>query len=53
MAAAEYYRDQGHSVLLLFDSLTRFAEAHRETALMAGETPALNAFPPSTVRVVS
>ena len=53
MAAAEYYRDQGHSVLFLFDSLTRFAEAHRETALMAGETPALNAFPPSTVRVVS
>jgi flagellum-specific ATP synthase len=53
MAAAEYFRDQGHSVLLLFDSLTRFAEAHRETALMAGETPALNAFPPSTVRVVS
>jgi flagellum-specific ATP synthase len=53
MATAEYYRDQGHSVLFLFDSLTRFAEAHRETALMAGETPALNAFPPSTVRVVS
>lgn len=53
MAAAEYYRNQGHSVLFLFDSLTRFAEAHRETALMAGETPALNAFPPSTVRVVS
>ena len=53
IAAAEYYRDQGHSVLFLFDSLTRFAEAHRETALMAGETPALNAFPPSTVRVVS
>lgn len=53
MAAAEHFRDQGHSVLFLFDSLTRFAEAHRETALMAGETPALNAFPPSTVRVVS
>ncbi|MEL6728458.1 MAG: FliI/YscN family ATPase [Pseudomonadota bacterium] len=53
MAAAEHFRDQGHSVLFLFDSLTRFAEAHRETALLAGETPALNAFPPSTVRVVS
>lgn len=51
MAAAEYYRNQGHSVLFLFDSLTRFAEAHRETALMAGETPALNAFPPSTVQI--
>ena len=40
-------------MLFLFDSITRFAEAHRETALMAGETPALNAFPPSTVRVIS
>lgn len=53
MAAAEYFRDQGHSVLLVFDSITRFAEAHRETALMAGEAPALNAFPPSTVRVIA
>ncbi len=53
MAAAEHFRDQGHQVLLLFDSLTRFAEAHREIALAAGETPALHAFPPSTVRVVA
>ncbi|MCA8901807.1 MAG: FliI/YscN family ATPase [Hyphomonas sp.] len=53
MAAAEHFRDEGKSVLFLFDSLTRFAEAHRETALLAGETPALNAFPPSTVRVVA
>jgi flagellum-specific ATP synthase len=53
MAAAEHFRDQGHSVLLLFDSVTRFAEAHRETALLAGETPALSAFPPSTVRIVA
>ena len=53
MAAAEHFRDQGHHVLLLFDSLTRFAEAHRETALSAGEAPALNAFPPSTVRVLA
>ena len=53
MAAAEHFRDQGLNVLFLFDSITRFAEAHRETALLAGETPALNAFPPSTVRVVS
>ena len=52
-AAAEHFRDQGHNVLLLFDSITRFAEAHRETALMVGETPALNAFPPSTVRTIS
>ncbi len=53
MTAAEHFRDQGHSVLLIMDSITRFAEAHRETALLAGETPALNAFPPSTVRVIS
>ncbi|MFN7054790.1 FliI/YscN family ATPase [Hyphomonas sp.] len=53
MAAAEHFRDEGHSVLLLFDSITRFAEAHREVALIAGETPALNAFPPSTVRVIA
>jgi flagellum-specific ATP synthase len=53
MTAAEHFRDEGHNVLILFDSITRFAEAHRETALMAGETPALNAFPPSTVRVIA
>ncbi|MEO9969868.1 MAG: FliI/YscN family ATPase [Hyphomonadaceae bacterium] len=53
MAAAEHFRDQGHNVLLIIDSITRFAEAHRETALLAGETPALNAFPPSTTRVVA
>ncbi|MEM9670134.1 MAG: flagellum-specific ATP synthase FliI [Pseudomonadota bacterium] len=53
MATAEYFRDQGHHTLLLFDSLTRFAEAHREIALMAGEAPAINAFPPSTIRVIS
>ncbi|WP_084395916.1 flagellum-specific ATP synthase FliI [Henriciella aquimarina] len=53
MAAAEHFRDEGHQVLLLFDSITRFAEAHRETALVAGETPALNAFPPSTVRTIA
>lgn len=53
ITAAEHFRDEGHNVLFLFDSITRFAEAHRETALLAGETPALNAFPPSTVRVIS
>lgn len=53
VAAAEHFRDEGHHVLLLFDSITRFAEAHRETALAVGETPALNAFPPSTTRVVA
>lgn len=53
MAAAEHFRDEGHHVLLIFDSITRFAEAHREVALAAGETPALHAFPPSTVRAIS
>lgn len=53
MAAAEHFRDEGHHVLLIFDSITRFAEAHREVALSAGETPALHAFPPSTVRAIS
>ncbi len=48
MASAEYFRDKGKNVLLLFDSLTRFAEAHRSLALSAGETPSLRAFPPST-----
>jgi len=48
LAAAERFRDDGLNVLLLMDSLTRFAEAHREVALAAGETPSLRAYPPST-----
>ncbi|MEM9599834.1 MAG: FliI/YscN family ATPase [Pseudomonadota bacterium] len=48
MATAERFRDQGQHVLFLFDSLTRFAQAHREVALSVGETPALRAYPPST-----
>ncbi len=48
LAVAEHFRDRGRHVLCLFDSLTRYAEAHREIALAAGETPALRAFPPST-----
>ena len=53
IATAEHFRDEGHQVLFLFDSITRFAEAHREVSLSAGETPALNAFPPSTVRAIA
>jgi flagellum-specific ATP synthase len=48
MAVAEHLRDEGRHVLLLVDSLTRFAEAHREVALTAGEPPSLRAYPPST-----
>lgn len=47
-AVAEHFRDAGRQVLLLIDSVTRFAEAHRELAVHVGEPAALRGFPATT-----
>jgi flagellum-specific ATP synthase len=52
MAVAESFRDQGLHVLLVADSVTRFAEAHREVATAAGEGGTLRGYPPSTAHAI-
>ncbi len=52
MAVAEHFRDQGLHVLLLVDSVTRFAEAHREVALAGGEEASLRGYPPSLSQAI-
>ncbi len=50
---AEHFRDKGLHVLFMADSITRFADAHREVALAAGESGSLRGYPPSTTQLIT
>jgi flagellum-specific ATP synthase len=52
MTVAEHFRDKGLHVLFLADSVTRFAEAHREVALASGEEASLRGYPPSISHLI-
>jgi len=53
MSVAEFLRDQGLNGLFLADSVTRFAEAHREIAVAMGESPSLRGFPASVTPLIA
>jgi len=52
MTVAEHFRDEGLQVVMLADSITRFAEAHREIAVASGEAASLRGFPASTAHTI-
>jgi flagellum-specific ATP synthase len=53
LSIAEHFRDRGRQVLLMIDSITRLAEAHREIAAASGELAAMRGYPPSLVPLLS